>query len=95
MTAVDVAPAPADEHDPAALPVCDEFPVQLELNGERVVTLMCTPSALTELALGWLYCEGLIESLDEVLAVGGCDELSRMAVFTAATPTAPAAARRR
>src|SRR5919199_2255615 len=81
MTAIEVAPAPSDEHDPAALPVCDEFPVQLELNGERVVTLLCTPSALTELALGWLYCEGLIESLDEVLAVGGCDELSRMAVF--------------
>ena len=82
MTVVDVAPAAATVHDLAALPVCDEFPVQLELNGERVVTLLCTPSALTELALGWLYCEGLIDSLDEVLAVGGCDQLSRMAVFT-------------
>ncbi len=82
MTALDVGPAAATDHDPAALPVCDEFPVQLELNGERVVTLLCTPSALTELALGWLYCEGLIDSLDEVLAVGGCDQLSRMAVFT-------------
>ena len=82
MTATEVDPAAAGEHELAALPVCDEFPVQLELNGERVVTLLCTPSALTELALGWLYCEGLIESLDEVLAVGGCDQLSRMAVFT-------------
>ncbi len=66
----------------ADLPVCDEFPVQLELNGERVVTLLCTPSGLTELAVGWLYCEGLIESTDEILAVGACDELSRMRVFT-------------
>jgi len=64
------------------LPVCDEFPVQLELNSERVVTLLCTPSALTELAVGWLYCEGLIDGADEVLAVGGCDQLSRMRVFT-------------
>ena len=64
------------------LPVCDEFPVQLELNGERVVTLLCTPSGLTELAVGWLYCEGLIEGTDEILAVGACDELSRMRVFT-------------
>lgn len=65
-----------------SLPVCDEFPVQLELNSERVVTLLCTPHGLTELAIGWLYCEGLIASLDEVLAVGGCDQLSRMRVFT-------------
>src|SRR3712207_9026090 len=82
MTAIDVGPDAATDHDPAALPVCDEFPVQLELNGERVVTLLCTPSALTELALGWLYCEGLIDALDEELAVGGCDQLSRLAVFT-------------
>jgi FdhD protein len=68
--------------DDAALPVCDEFPVQLELNNQRVVTLLCTPSALTELAVGWLYCEGLIDGVDEILAVGGCDQLSRMRVFT-------------
>src|SRR3954471_13668816 len=65
-----------------AFPVCDEFPVQLELNGERIVTLLCTPSGLTELAVGWLYCEGLIDGVDELLAVGGCDQLSRMRVFT-------------
>jgi hypothetical protein len=64
------------------LPVCDEYPVSLELNGERVVTLLCTPCDLTELAVGWLYCEGLIDGVDEVLAVGGCDQLSRMRVFT-------------
>jgi len=81
--------------DPAGLPVCDEFPVQLELNGEPVVTLLCTPSALTELALGWLYCEGMIEGLDEVLAVGGCDQLSRMRVFAdAARPVAQSEWRR-
>lgn len=68
--------------DPFDLPVCDEFPVQLELNGERVVTLLCTPRDLTELALGWLYCEGLVAGMDEVLAVGGCDQLSKMRVFT-------------
>ena len=61
--------------------VCDEFPVQLELNGESVVTLLCTPQDLTELAIGWLYCEGLIERVDELLAVGACDQLSRMRVF--------------
>jgi len=63
------------------LPVCDEFPVGLELNDERVVTLLCTPCDLTELAVGWLYCEGLIEGIDELMAVGACDELSRVRVF--------------
>jgi FdhD protein len=64
------------------LPVCDEYPVQLELNGQAVVTLLCTPAALTELAVGWLYCEGLIETPEEVLALGACDQLSRIRVFT-------------
>lgn len=65
---------------PAAL-VCDEFPVQLELNGASVVTLLCTPQDLIELAVGWLYCEGLIAGVDDLLAVGACDELGRMRVF--------------
>lgn len=67
-----------------ALVACDEFPVGLELNDERVVTLLCTPANLTELAVGWLYCEGLIDGVDELLAVGACDELSRMRVFSEA-----------
>lgn len=68
--------------DAPALPiVCDEYPVQLELNGAPVVTLLCTPRDLTELAVGWLYCEGLIERADDLLAVGACDQLSRMRVF--------------
>lgn len=65
----------------AAALVCDEFPVQLELNGNAVVTLLCTPRDLTELAVGWLYCEGLIAGVEELLAVGACERLSRMRVF--------------
>lgn len=84
MTILDVPRAQAVDRptDGTSLPVCDEYPVQLELNDQRIVTLLCTPSDLTELALGWLYCEGLIDSLDDVLAVGACDEASRMAVFS-------------
>ena len=63
--------------------VCDEFPVQLEVNGEAVVTLLCTPRDLAELAVGWLHCEGLIDGVDDLLAVGACDQLSRMRVFVA------------
>jgi len=68
-------------NDQLAALVCDEFPVQLELNGASVVTLLCTPQDLTELAVGWLYCEGLIARVDDLLAVGACDELGRMRVF--------------
>lgn len=44
----------------------EETPVWLELNGIPVVTWMCTPDQLEELALGWLYGEGYIGALDEV-----------------------------
>jgi FdhD protein len=70
---------------PETLPVCDEYPVSLELNDQRVVTLLCTPRDLSELAVGWLYCEGLIEGVEELAAVGACDELSRVRVFTDTT----------
>lgn len=68
--------------DPGIMPLaCDEYPVGIELNDERVVTLLCTPRDLTELAVGWLYCEGLIDGVEEIEAVGACDELSRVRVF--------------
>lgn len=76
-----MAAARATSDAPVPLLACDEFPVVLELNDQRVVTLLCTPSSLTELAVGWLYCEGLIDGVDELLAVGACDQLSRMRVF--------------
>lgn len=44
----------------------EEVPVWLELNGTPVVTWMCTPDLLEELAVGWLAGEGYIASLDEV-----------------------------
>lgn len=46
--------------------VVEEVPVWLELNGTPVVTWMCTPDLLEELAIGWLLGEGFIESLDDV-----------------------------
>jgi FdhD protein len=44
----------------------EEVPVWLEVNGAPVVTWMCTPDLLEELALGWLAGEGYIESLEQV-----------------------------
>jgi FdhD protein len=44
----------------------EEVPVWLEVNGRPVVTWMCTPDLLEELAIGWLHGEGYIDSIDEV-----------------------------
>lgn len=39
-----------------------ERPLTVYLNGSEVATLLCTPSDLEDLALGFLFGEGLIES---------------------------------
>jgi FdhD protein len=40
--------------------VASELPVRLVLNDEPLVTLLCTPSELRELAVGFLLSEGLL-----------------------------------
>jgi len=56
--------------DPLAVDgaVIDEALACVSVNGEELATFMCTPRDLTELALGFLYNEGVIEGLDEVRA---------------------------
>lgn len=48
--------------------VIDEALACISVNGEELATFMCTPRDLTELALGFLYNEGVISSLDDVRA---------------------------
>ena len=40
--------------------VASELPIRLILNNEPLVTLLCTPSELEELAVGFLLSEGLL-----------------------------------
>jgi FdhD protein len=47
-------------------PVIAETPWIVYLNGRELLTMMCTPSRLHALAVGFLRSEGLIESLDDV-----------------------------
>lgn len=42
--------------------VATELPVRLVLNDEPLVTLLCTPTELRELAVGFLLSEGLLRS---------------------------------
>lgn len=47
-------------------PVAIESPMNIFVNGEYVITLLTTPEFKRELALGWLFDEGVLQSLNEV-----------------------------
>lgn len=47
-------------------PVAMEAPVSIYVNEEHVITLLATPELQKELALGWLFDEGILRSLDEI-----------------------------
>ncbi len=46
--------------------VAAELPVRLILNNEALVTLLCTPSELEELAVGFLLSEGLLSNKSSI-----------------------------
>jgi FdhD protein len=50
----------------SGLAAVEEVAVWLQVNGRPVVTWMCTPDLLEELAIGWLHGEGYIDSLEQV-----------------------------
>ncbi len=50
-----------------------EAPVSLTVNGQVWISFMCTPVNLEALALGFLYNEGVIESMDEVADARVCE----------------------
>jgi FdhD protein len=50
----------------SGLAAVEEVPVWLQVNGRPVVTWMCTPDLLEELAIGWLHGEGYIDSVEQV-----------------------------
>jgi FdhD protein len=63
-------------YDAESRPVRGAVPMEEEItlyvNVQPLVRLMCTPTLLEELALGFLFNEGLIESLDEVAVIELC-----------------------
>lgn len=50
-----------------------ESPVSLTVNGEVWLTFMCTPLALEAMSVGFLYNEGILQSMDEVEDVRVCE----------------------
>jgi FdhD protein len=46
--------------------VIDERPVCIFVNGRELATLLCTPSDLEDLAVGFAFTEGLIDGIDDI-----------------------------
>src|SRR2546423_15174727 len=51
--------------------VVREQPLTVYVNGDRFLTLLCSPMQLEALVIGYLWMEKVIQALDEVTAVTG------------------------
>jgi len=49
--------------------VAVEAPVNIYVNGQRVVTLFSLPTQLKELGIGWLLSQAIVKSIDEIINV--------------------------
>ena len=58
-----------------------EAPVNLFVNDNYVITLLATPEFKKELALGWLFDEGILQSFEDVKQVEKPDGLFMAQVF--------------
>ena len=71
-----------------------EAPVSLTVNGQVWLSFMCTPVNLEALAAGFLYNEGVIESMDEVEDVRVCEHGDNVDVWLNRTVEQPKSWRR-
>ncbi len=61
--------------------VISESSVSLTVNGEVWISFMCTPADLEALAVGFLFNEGIIQSMADVAAVSTCENGSNVDVW--------------
>jgi FdhD protein len=71
-----------------------ETPVSLTVNANVWLTFMCTPVNLEALAVGFLYNEGIIEKMDEVVDVRVCEHGDNVDVWLNHDVEQPASWRR-
>jgi len=63
-----------------ATPICEscelaaEAPLVIEVDGLGTYELMCTPAETRALAVGFAFTEGLIDGLEDVVALSDCPE---------------------
>jgi FdhD protein len=65
-----------------------EFPLTIMLNGEQLVTVLCSPNDLEALAVGFLYSEGMIRTKEEITGLSLDCELGIIRIRTAEDKTA-------
>lgn len=66
-----------------------EAPLTVTLNGRELVRFLCTPAQLEAQVVGFLWLEGLISSLDDLLVVRACAEDGAADVVLAGEPRIP------
>jgi len=64
-----------------------EFPLTIMLNGEQLVTVLCSPGDLEALAVGFLYSEGMIRAKEEITGLSLDGELGIVRIRTAEDKT--------
>ncbi|MGB7606635.1 MAG: formate dehydrogenase accessory sulfurtransferase FdhD [Lutisporaceae bacterium] len=62
--------------------VVREYPLTIFLNGEELVTLLCSPKALDFLVYGFLISEGIIQDKKDITAIAVDEEKGVVDVFT-------------
>ncbi len=63
-----------------SVPVPSETEITIYVNRREFVSILCTPSKLNCLVLGFLYTEGIISGLGDVTMMRVCDEESEVDV---------------
>ena len=62
--------------------VISEYPLTIRLNGEELVTLLCTPRSLKELAVGFLLSESFIDDPNEITEIEMHEDTGEVCVTT-------------
>jgi FdhD protein len=73
LSTEDKAGSPSEEE----IRVIEEAPLTIDVEGVENFTLLCTPTDGKALALGFLFSEGVIESMTDVKVLKECDDDSR------------------
>ncbi|MDB4349318.1 formate dehydrogenase accessory sulfurtransferase FdhD [Omnitrophica bacterium] len=66
MAKINILKIDSEQRKKAEDIVTDEVPLTIHLNGEELLTLLCSPEDLKELCAGLLYSTGLIRSAKEI-----------------------------
>ena len=59
---------------PAQRAVVEEYPLRLRVNGRELATLICSPHQLNFLLVGFFRLQGFVDSLDDILSLGICQD---------------------